>query len=292
MPDSGLGQVNSDQLRSPVDVAQAYIQAWNAHDGEAVVRTFAGAGTYVDPTLPEPLSGEGIKGLVDALVTSVAGFDVRDRINRRRRRVGRAAVADDGNQQRAVAGMSTPTGGTTNLPGIDVIAVGPDGITSVVGYFDQLTLLAQLGLDVEVGPPTRPHRHSARSRPSTRPILLPRSRSRCPASGSGWVPELDSRTADLLLRSRRESGMISTEALRLIHLTFLRHSLMDLPRRTGSASGRQSVDAWPDQPAAGPAATGQSAGHQLGFVASLGWPYHVSHGLQGAQCPPVGEGGW
>ena len=46
------------------------------------------------------------------------------------------------------------------------------------------------------------------------------------------------------------------------------------------------------QPAAGPAATGQPARHELRFVASLGWPHHVCHGLQGAQRLPVGEGGW
>ena len=155
MTDSGLRHVGSDQLRSPVEVAQAYIQAWNAHDGEAVVRTFADDGTYVDPTLPEPLSGDGIKGLVDALVTGWPDLTFEtegivadgDRVVLQWRMTG----TNDG----PLPGMSTPTGGRSNLPGIDVIAVGPDGITSVVGYFDQITLLAQLGLDVQVGPPDK-----------------------------------------------------------------------------------------------------------------------------------------
>jgi hypothetical protein len=33
---------------------------------------------------------------------------------------------------------------------IDVLTVGPAGITSVVGCFDQLMFLAQLGLDIQI----------------------------------------------------------------------------------------------------------------------------------------------
>jgi hypothetical protein len=62
-------------------------------------------------------------------------------------------VADGGDEPRAVARSSGAYGGRTDLPGVDVITVGPDGIRSVVGYFDQLTMLAQLGVDLQVGPP-------------------------------------------------------------------------------------------------------------------------------------------
>jgi hypothetical protein len=37
-----------------------------------------------------------------------------------------------------------PTGGTCDLPGVDVITVGLGGIVSVVGYFDQKTFVEQL----------------------------------------------------------------------------------------------------------------------------------------------------
>jgi hypothetical protein len=36
------------------------MQGWNDHDGAAVTDLFALDGTYVDPTLPGPLSEEGI----------------------------------------------------------------------------------------------------------------------------------------------------------------------------------------------------------------------------------------
>ncbi|MGH3787483.1 MAG: hypothetical protein ACRDRG_13230 [Pseudonocardiaceae bacterium] len=44
-------------------------------------------------------------------------------------------MADAGRQYRAFPGASNPTGGTCDLPGIDVITVGSDGIISVVSYF-------------------------------------------------------------------------------------------------------------------------------------------------------------
>jgi SnoaL-like protein len=47
----------------PLDRAQsvlAYFDAWNAHDEDAIVTTFAKAGTYVDPTTPGPLQGAAI----------------------------------------------------------------------------------------------------------------------------------------------------------------------------------------------------------------------------------------
>jgi hypothetical protein len=59
-PDTGLA----------VEVAQAYLQGWNDHDGTAVVRQFAPNGTYVDPTLPCPLSGEAIGTYVAGLVAA------------------------------------------------------------------------------------------------------------------------------------------------------------------------------------------------------------------------------
>ena len=50
-------------------------------------------------------------------------------------------------------GMPGPTGATFDLPAVDVITVGPEGIVSVVGYFDQKTYLEQLGLQVVIAAP-------------------------------------------------------------------------------------------------------------------------------------------
>ena len=40
--------------------ARAYLDAWNAHDGRAIVDTFAEGGTYEDPTTGGPISGPAI----------------------------------------------------------------------------------------------------------------------------------------------------------------------------------------------------------------------------------------
>lgn len=54
-----------------------------------------------------------------------------------------------------------PTHGTVDLPGVDVITVGPDGITSVVGYVDQKTMVEQLGMQALVMPRDEGPMHSA-----------------------------------------------------------------------------------------------------------------------------------
>jgi hypothetical protein len=53
--------------RSAVEAAQAYLAAWNAHNGGGVLATFDAAGTYVDPTLPAPISGDSIAAYVTGL---------------------------------------------------------------------------------------------------------------------------------------------------------------------------------------------------------------------------------
>lgn len=56
--------------RTPVETVQAYLDAWNAHDGAAVVATFDESGTYVDPTLPGPIGGADLAGYVAGLATA------------------------------------------------------------------------------------------------------------------------------------------------------------------------------------------------------------------------------
>jgi steroid delta-isomerase-like uncharacterized protein len=148
MPDSGLWQ-----QKSPVQVVEAYLQAWNDHSGQAVVRTFADGGTYVDPTLPGPVASDDLEGYVDALVEAFPDlrFETDGIIADGDRVVVQWRMT--GTNTGPLPGMPAPTGGTSNLPGLDVITVGSAGILSVVGYFDQLTFLGQLGVEVQVAPP-------------------------------------------------------------------------------------------------------------------------------------------
>ena len=134
-------------------VAQAYLDAWNAQDGPGVLATFAPDGTYVDPTLPGPIGGEHLAGYVGGLAAAFPDlhFAVEDV----------AVVPGDrvfvgwqmrGTNAGPLPGAPQPTGGTCDLPGIDVITVADGGIASVVRYFDQKTFVEQLGLQALVAP--------------------------------------------------------------------------------------------------------------------------------------------
>jgi steroid delta-isomerase-like uncharacterized protein len=138
------------------DVAQAYLAAWNAHDGAAVLATLAPAGTYVDPTLAAPIGGEALVGYVTALAAAFPDlrFDV-ERISADGDRVT-MPWRMRGTNTGLLPGIPEPTGATCDLPGIDVITIGDAGIVSVVGYFDQKTFVEQLGLQALVVPANEP----------------------------------------------------------------------------------------------------------------------------------------
>jgi steroid delta-isomerase-like uncharacterized protein len=139
-----------------LEIAQAYFEAWNAHDGAAVLATFDRAGTYVDPTLPGPIGGEHIAGYVAGLAAAFPDltFAIEDVVVDGDRVIGRWRMR--GTNTGPLPGTPEPTGGTCDLPGIDVITVGEGGITSVVGYFDQKTFVEQLGLQAIVVPANEP----------------------------------------------------------------------------------------------------------------------------------------
>lgn len=134
-----------------LDVAKQYLDAWNAHDAAAIVKTFAAGGTYRDPTTPE-ISGDEIAVNATRLwgafpdlsfeIVSIAEISV-DRV-----------VAEwimKGTNTGAFQGLP-PTGHAISLPGVDIFEVGIDGIKTVRGYFDTRAVPDQLGLQVLVQP--------------------------------------------------------------------------------------------------------------------------------------------
>ena len=142
----------STNSSTAINVVQSYLQGWNDHDGAAVMRQFAPDGTYVDPTLPRPLSREGIEMYVAGLVAAFPDLTfVIERIS---------ADGDlvtlqwrmQGTNTGPLPGASEPTGGACDLPGVDLINVSPEGIASVIGYFDQKTFIEQLGLQAMIVP--------------------------------------------------------------------------------------------------------------------------------------------
>ena len=152
MPQTSDVQVPAQSVgRTPTELVQDYAAAWNAHDGAAVAALVGGS--YVDPTLPEPLSGPAVAAMVDGLCAAfpdlrfehVSSTEQGDRVVFEWRMHG----TNDG---APLPGAPAPTGGTIDLAGVDVITTSAGRIVDVVGYFDQKAFVEQLGLQTFIAP--------------------------------------------------------------------------------------------------------------------------------------------
>lgn len=135
--------------RAPVwtlELAQRYLAAWNAHDGTVVADLVTG--TYGDPALPEPVHGPVLAAYVDGLCAALPDLHLVDE---------RPPVVDGDrvvvswrmrgtNDGAPLPGAPAPTGGSCDLPGVDVLTFAHGRLVDVRGYFDRTSLLEQLGL--------------------------------------------------------------------------------------------------------------------------------------------------
>lgn len=135
-------------VRSAVE---AYFAGWNAHDGASVaaaVRT-----SYVDPTLPGPVSGADLVSYVDALCAAFPNLTFVPTATHVAGDVVTAEWRMQGTNDGApLPGAPAPTGGTIDFPGLDIITVRDGQVDTVVGYFDRQAFLEQLGLQVIPAP--------------------------------------------------------------------------------------------------------------------------------------------
>lgn len=136
----------------PVTQARAYFAAWRARDAAAVLATLAPGGTYEDPLTGGPIGGPAFAGYMQGLWAAFPDLDFT---------LGEVVRTGDdrvlgawrmhGHNHGSFSGLP-PTGRAVNLPGVDLIVTGPDGVRSVTGYFDSAVVPRQLGLDVVVQP--------------------------------------------------------------------------------------------------------------------------------------------
>jgi len=123
----------------------------DAHDADAIVRTFAADGTYCDPTTAE-VSGDAIRANAQRLWSAFPdlAFDIASVAEAG---VGRVVVEwiMKGTNTGAFHGLPA-TGRSIALPGVDVIEIDADGIKAVRGYFDTRAIPEQFGLQVLVQP--------------------------------------------------------------------------------------------------------------------------------------------
>jgi steroid delta-isomerase-like uncharacterized protein len=135
-------------LHDPVALSRAYFDAWNRHDLDAVMATFAPGGTYRDPFTVQAIGGKPLKGFAAAMFGGLPDlsfayggpFPVSAT-------VAHVPWVLEGHQTGPFNEMP-PSGRAVRLEGIDVVEVGPGGITQVVGYYDSATFLRCLGLNL------------------------------------------------------------------------------------------------------------------------------------------------
>lgn len=134
-----------------IDIAKQYLDAWNRHDADAIIRSFTSEGTYSDPATGE-ITGDAIGANAKRLWSAFPdlSFEI----------VG-LMEAEAGKVVAEWIMKGTNTGSFHGLPateriislaGVDVIEIRTDGIKSVKGYFDTKTLSEQLGLQVLTQP--------------------------------------------------------------------------------------------------------------------------------------------
>lgn len=137
---------------STMQVLDNYVAAWNTRDGAAVVDSMAPGGTYVNPQMSAPASGDELVGYIAVLASAFPDYAF-------------TYEAFDCGQQcfinwtmtstytGTLPGVPGPTGASFKISGLDRLEVDAEGIHSVVTYYDQLGQLLQLGIDVSLSVP-------------------------------------------------------------------------------------------------------------------------------------------
>src|SRR5438105_9821975 len=128
------------------EIVGTYVDAFSRADLEAWLSTFAPSGTYSDPSSPQPVSGPALREVFAGLFS---GFP-----DARCETVGLYAISEQLSVWRWIMRATNteafrsmpPTGRGITLPGCEFIEIANDKIQRVEGYFDRLTIMAQLGL--------------------------------------------------------------------------------------------------------------------------------------------------
>jgi steroid delta-isomerase-like uncharacterized protein len=127
-----------------------YFDAWNAHDGEAIAGCFEQDGGYADPVSGQ-LPAAGVTAYASGLFQAFPDLRFEPQVTAVDGSLVVAQWTMTGTQSGPLNGLP-PTEARIKVPGIDVITLGEAGLLSVEGYFDQRTLLEQLGVQVTVQP--------------------------------------------------------------------------------------------------------------------------------------------
>lgn len=134
-----------------LEIAQRYFDAWNRHDADGIVATFAEGGTYSDPS-SGTLTGNAIGAYASQLWSAFPDlrFDIVSAGEIREDAVAAQWVMH-GTNTASFAGLP-PTNRSVTLPGADFLTLSSGKVRSVQGYFDSRAVPDQLDLQLIVQP--------------------------------------------------------------------------------------------------------------------------------------------
>ncbi|MDH3681358.1 MAG: ester cyclase [Acidimicrobiia bacterium] len=156
----------------------SYFDAWNSRAPLDVVAAFGTGATYCDPSCENgPIPAHDLADRVEGLATAFPDFSFDTDM---------PILSDDqtahvrwmlrGTNTGPYNGMP-PSTRAIELPGVDIVEVGDDGVRHVVRHFDRQTMATQLGLQVliqpsEIGPFRFGHSVGALPKRSARPSAV------------------------------------------------------------------------------------------------------------------------
>ena len=134
-------------------VVHDYVDAFAHADVDRCADTFAADGTYTDPGTGGPLSGQALRdhftaffgGFPDATCETVSLYPITEHLSAWRWLLR-------GTNTGSYRGIPA-TGRSLILPGCEFLDVRGGKLHQVDGYFDRLTILAQLGLATVLAAP-------------------------------------------------------------------------------------------------------------------------------------------
>jgi len=110
-----------------IDIGKQYLDAWNAHDADAIIKTFTSGGTYSDPATGE-ITGDAIGANARRLWSAFSdlSFEIVSLVEATPGRVVAEWIMK-GTNTGSFHGLPA-TERAISLAGVDVMEVGPDGI--------------------------------------------------------------------------------------------------------------------------------------------------------------------
>ncbi len=131
-------------MSKSTDAVQAYFDAWNARNVEAILTTLTADGKYSDPVGGSNLSGPALAAYISSLYAAFPDLRL-ELINISTASNGMIAAPWllFGTHEGTLADIA-PTRRGVVLPGCDFMTVREDKVSDVLGYFDPAYLISQL----------------------------------------------------------------------------------------------------------------------------------------------------